>query len=366
MEIPSSPSKLPPLSEGIKSIRMSMQNFNTLEKKQILLTGIKDVDLKILDELSDQELFSFCLVNTDANRLCSNEVFWRNRFIKRFGKFSKMKPENRSYKNFYLSLIKELGKEIDSIDKDVHNLVSALDKIKGKKYKIHDNGGRPFQVFINKEFVLVYKQVDSGEDENGDWKIIYSKFPSLVFLNPKRVFIGDSPRNKMTEFGGGYGPKFDGNSILVNTDDNNYVYIGPEIYSFTSKSEIVEYVSHVGNNDVPYPYAIDKDGNIYLMLEEVILIKRGKLEEPYQYYYTLRDIDKIAGFKEYTVKRGEKDETYNLFYIPNIESNLQRNEKKRYVNGRLIKDEELIDIMKRYEAEKGLESMKTFKLIGRI
>ncbi len=364
MQNPKSPSKLPPLSEALKSIKMSMRNMG--EKKEILLTGIKDVDLKILEELNDQELFSFCLVNTEANKLCSNEVFWRNRFIKRFGKFSGIKPEKRSYKNFYLSLIKELGKEIDIQDKDIHNLVSGLDKIKGKRYEIHDNGGRPFQVFVNKEFVLVYKEIDSGEDENGDWQIIYSKFPSLVFLNPKRVFIGISPRNEMTEFSGGYGPEFDGNSILINTDDNNYVYIGSEIYNFTAKSEIVEYVSPVGNNDVPYPYAIDREGNNYLMLENVILIGRGKLDDPYQYYYEERDISKISGFKKYTVKWGNEDRTYNLSYIPNIENYLEKNREQRYVNGRLIKDEEMIGIMKRHEDEKGLESMKTFKLIDRI
>ena len=359
---PKSPSKLPPLGEAIKSLKLN-------KKKEILLTGIRDVDLKILEELSDQELFSFCLVNKEANKLCSNEVFWRNRFIKRFGNFSQMKPENRSYKNFYLSLIKELSKEIDMEDlkkkeRDIYNIVFGLNQIKEKvkKYQVHDNGARPFNVYIDKMFVLIYKEIEVEK---------YSKSPNFVFLNPKKIFIGISHQNAITEFGGGYGEEYDGNSIVINTDDNNYVYIGSEIYSFTAKSEIIEYVSNVGNNDVPYPYAIDKEKNIYLMLEKIILTKGIKLEDPYDHYYN-GDISKISGFKIYfRSEEGEDDEEYNLSYISDIESRVDEEKGvKRYFKvgnqKRYFTDEQIIDIMKRYEAEMGFEPMKTFLLHDRI
>lgn len=364
---PKSLLKLPPLSEAVKSIKMSMQNFQP-PKKEILLTGIRDIDLKILEELSDQELFSFCLVNKEANKLCSNEVFWRNRFIKRFGQFNRWKPENRSYKNFYLSLVKELGKEVDmedlkKKDRDIYNIVFGLDKIKVKKYEVHDNGARPFKVYTDKMFVLIYKEI---EDEK------YSKFPIFAFLNPKKVFIGISSENDIINYGGSYGEEYDGNTILINTDGNNYVYIGSEIYSFTAKSEIIEYVSNVGNNDVPYPYAIDKEKNIYLMLEKVILTKGIKMDDPYDHYYNSGEISKISGFKKYfRSEEDEEDEEYNLSYISDIESRVDEEKGvKRYFKvgnqKRYFTDEQFINIMKTYESEMGFESMKTFLLHDRI
>ena len=69
----------------------------------------------------------------------------------------------------------------------------------------------------------------------------------------------------MTEFSGGYGKKFDGNSILLQLNDNRYA-IGCYIYEFTS-NKIISFISPVGNNDFPYPFALDKD-NAYLMLDE--------------------------------------------------------------------------------------------------
>ena len=36
----------------------------------------------------------------------------------------------------------------------------------------------------------------------------------------------------MTNFSGGYGPKFDGNSILLQIDSNKYVFVGHNLYEF--------------------------------------------------------------------------------------------------------------------------------------
>ena len=71
----------------------------------------------------------------------------------------------------------------------------------------------------------------------------------------------------MTKFSLGYGEKFDGNSILLKLSKNKYVYIGSLIYSFNAYNEITTFISPVGNNDVPYPYAIDEKNNYYLLSE---------------------------------------------------------------------------------------------------
>lgn len=43
------------------------------------LTGVKDVDLKILQELTDKELSIVCSVNKKVAELCNDENFWMNR-----------------------------------------------------------------------------------------------------------------------------------------------------------------------------------------------------------------------------------------------------------------------------------------------
>lgn len=143
-------------------------------------------------------------------------------------------------------------------------------------YYTHDNGGRPYKVVIeNDKKVIVYKSI--GYD-HGKEKTLYDKNPIITF-DAKKVFIGKSPLNGMTEFSGGHGPEFDGNSILLELKPNEYVCIGSDIFSFETKCEIKEYVSPVGNNDVPYPFAIDKQNNYYLITFEVIVLDNENLRK---------------------------------------------------------------------------------------
>ncbi len=130
------------------------------------------------------------------------------------------------------------------------------------EYQIHDNGGRPFTVKIAGNRVRIYK--NDFDDE-----IEYTEpfFDEIV----ERVFVGESPKNEMTEFSAGHGDSFKGNSLLLCTSELEYVFIGEKVYSFSALSEIVQYVSPVGNSDVPYPYAIDIENRAYLMTENVIV-----------------------------------------------------------------------------------------------
>lgn len=145
-------------------------------------------------------------------------------------------------------------------------------------FNIHFNGDTPFKVEINENVVDIYSN--------------HGNTP-LLKRNAKTIFIGKSPKNKMTIFSGAHGPNFLGNSILLELNDNQYEFIGKTIFSFSSLSKIIRFVSPVGNNDVPYPYAIDVDGNIYLLIEDVVLLKGNKAAEdaaaaaddPYSYYY---------------------------------------------------------------------------------
>lgn len=73
----------------------------------MVLTGNKDADLEIMKNLDDRSLLNLCLVyNRYVNELCSNNDFWRNRFIEIFGsKAANYKPVNRTWKQHYLTVI---------------------------------------------------------------------------------------------------------------------------------------------------------------------------------------------------------------------------------------------------------------------
>ena len=135
-------------------------------------------------------------------------------------------------------------------------------------YDIHFNGGRPFMVGVNfhTNEVNIAKQDDEGY------------YDDFLTYYPENIFIGKSPYNSMTSFSGAYGSIHDGNSILLHIKDNEYIWIGYQIYSFTSLSKITEFYSPIGNNDVPYPYAIDENNNYYLLLHHKILLNISKEE----------------------------------------------------------------------------------------
>ena len=79
-----------------------------------MLTGNKDVDRKILNELEDKDLVNLCQVNKKAKSLCNDQVFWMNRVFQRFGyvggdilrKFKK----NRSWSEYYIQDLRKINK----------------------------------------------------------------------------------------------------------------------------------------------------------------------------------------------------------------------------------------------------------------
>jgi hypothetical protein len=150
-------------------------------------------------------------------------------------------------------------------------------------YYTYDNGSRPYKVVISNNIVNVYEYVSQQNDRD-----IYKTDQSFRFTT-KQIFIGRSPKNRMTTFSGGYGKQFDGNSILLHIKNLDYVFIGDTVTKFKAHAKIVKYVSPVGNNLVPYPYAVDLLGNYYLIIENVMMHRlpdNKKFGDPYQYYYT--------------------------------------------------------------------------------
>lgn len=172
------------------------------------------------------------------------------------------------------------------------------------EYFTHYNGGDAFHVAIdgNKVYLshVIYDE-HNDKDQKGDLAKTYIA---------EKIFIGNSYINGWTLFSGGYGPGFDGNSFLLKLKGLEYLHIGTEVFSFQAESEITDYYSMVGNNDVPYPFAVDKKKNCYLMIEGNILlpfeksgynIDKDKEKNPYDFYYNNSKNKKIyKAFKSNT------------------------------------------------------------------
>ena len=161
--------------------------------------------------------------------------------------------------------------------------------------------GQTFKVIIGETVKVYKKQEVDGENANpnryvsdvGDVAYVgdvgYSTKPCFQ-CEATKVFIGKSPLNRMTEFSGGYGSRFKGNSILIENvieDVKTYVFVGQQIVWFRPIAQIVQFMSPVGNNNVSYPWARDELGNTYLMIENVILSPTCEWDDhdPYEYYY---------------------------------------------------------------------------------
>ena len=161
----------------------------------------------------------------------------------------------------------------ESISLDIKNSVRIflnVDKIneafnKGDYLAMLDNGGMPFIVNLKNKISTVYKH---------EFALEYDK-----------IFT-DKGKNKDS-------------SILLKIDDK-YIFIGDNIYEFTTDEEIIDFKSPIGNSGVPYPVAIGEK-NIYFMLDKVYVDKKeiGKTDDFYGTYYKEKDTLKKTKFKNY-------------------------------------------------------------------
>ena len=162
-----------------------------------------------------------------------------------------------------------------------------------------DNGGRPFKVCHDARRFWVLKQSDPDADVDSEFTTTVVKPTPYA-----RAFVGKSPRNKMTEFSGGHGPRFDGNSMLfeLGTDGahRRCMFVGGRVETFTVPDPIVTFVSPVGNSSVPYPFAVDRVGRVYLFIESVVMTATTGasfgtevLRDPYDLYYDAHRITTV-------------------------------------------------------------------------
>ena len=179
-------------------------------------------------------------------------------------------------------------------------------------YFIHDNGGRPYRVQIKPNKIAIF--------DNYHGSLLYE------IQDYTRVFIGESPLTEITRFGGGHGPAFRGNSILVESSQQEYIFIGKGVFAFTTNSPINYFLSEVGNNDVPYPYAIDELDHFYLFTEHAVLdtVSPDFIDDPYQSLYSISQqrYQDILGIKGFIGK--DQNEVFRLSFQLDPENHYER------------------------------------------
>ncbi len=160
-------------------------------------------------------------------------------------------------------------------------------KVKGEEYEIIDNYNRPFIAVVNPTKVTIY--LGQQSDATPDY---YYKDKEILSTSYLKVFIGDNDLKDKH-----YAKKgdFPGNSILIKVSPKKYIYVGDQIYSFTTDDTITSYYSPLGNNQVPYPYAVGEK-SVYFMLDRMAV--------------PVSDIDlKEDGYGQYYMKAGELKKT---------------------------------------------------------
>jgi hypothetical protein len=242
------------------------------------------------------------------------------------------------------------------------------------EYIIHDNGGRPFKVVINGNYVSIYKRDHSQIDY---WN--YEEHPVLR-CRANRIFIDTSKKAEP-----------EGHAILVELEylngdttymtkkmKNTHVYmiITYEISIFETQSEIIRFETEICGSDVAYPYAVDTDGRYYILIEDTIVdLKNTSMctddrkyfdEFPYDGFYKLTNIKLPINDIEmfYQCEDGDTIELNELNYDSSAHYDditiLRTNGKKELLSAKDHKK-----LVKKVGKKIGCKRMKSIVIIGR-
>ena len=142
-----------------------------------------------------------------------------------------------------------------------------------------DNDPRnQYQVFYNraKKKVYIYRSdehdndyFDDFSDLNDIYDFAYLKLLH-VYKNVKNILVGKCVEDD----------QHNGNSILLQINENKYTYVGETIKSFKTDDKIVNYYSWLSNATCPYGI-VEGRINIYLMSDELSIKKEHLVDEKY-------------------------------------------------------------------------------------
>lgn len=133
-----------------------------------------------------------------------------------------------------------------------------------------DNGGKAFSVVPNHgdnpKMATIFKHCD------------YVEYEELFDGNPKGDYRNEN------------------SACLLHLGDLRYLFIGTEMYSFTTTEPILEFNAPIGNSGVSYPVAVSKK-SMFFMLDKIcvpvgLIPSNIPAIEQHQAYYVLEKRDK--------------------------------------------------------------------------
>ena len=145
------------------------------------------------------------------------------------------------------------------------------------------------------------------------YKFQKSKFDQPIHsFKPKHNFIGKSKVCPMIQFSEAKdNSSFDGNTLLLECEDIEYVYIsGLEIFKFKTDDKIIDYISLIGNNMIPYTFAVGEKYT-YFLSSHYKFIENDKIEEGTFLNPTKNSLDPY----DYHVEKCGKDAFKKLEHI---------------------------------------------------
>lgn len=165
-------------------------------------------------------------------------------------------------------------------------------------YLIHDNGGRPFQVKLPRGRKVA--TVISTENDTVRLSVPY-----------QTAFIGDHDRLHFAPLCPDPNDPTTtrGNTILL-VKGKTATFIGWGVYTFKITAPIVHYFSEIGNNDVPYPVAVDKAGHYYMLTHDEVSRSRvpypTMISNAFRYFYAHTNADGSESKRAWPIRRTPK------------------------------------------------------------
>lgn len=203
-------------------------------------------------------------------------------------------------------------------------------------YKTEDNGGVGFIVFVKDKEVLIYGRPEGAvvvedvgvetEDMDNDDEYMMTKL--FQHYQAKEVFIGKSTYNEMSAYSGAHGDKWDGNSLLILIQSDlsmsayTYVFVGGSIVEFTTDELIVDFVSTVGNNRVPYPYAVSK--NYVYCMSNFVKSPISYYEDRHKTGHVFDRSDAMVPFEKMDIQELSARGSWTFRYAPNADRHCYR------------------------------------------
>lgn len=145
------------------------------------------------------------------------------------------------------------------------------------RYAIHNNYSHPFYVDVEGNTATIWKNMDTVIRQDGKFIDVKKPEKKVKIVSFQQIFLG-----KKSKTGKYLSPA--GNTILLKLSNKRYMYIGMQIYEFDvlPGDEIISFYSDIGNNDVPYSYAM---GKVYVYLtSEQMAVEKTVLDEKKDLY----------------------------------------------------------------------------------